>query len=529
MSRVILTNGHIHLFDQHFTIVDSLIIDGEFIVDYSNQEQRSPLANSDTEIVDLEGRTVLPGLIDAHIHFASYAMSFTQIDCETLTLEEALERIRNQIDQLEPGQWILGHGWNQNLWSRFGTAQDLDSITCQHPVYLTAKSGHAAWVNSFALKVARCNASTQDPHGGKIQRDEHGHPTGILFEEAMQLVSQYIPEPSDGQVIRAMAACQERLWHFGITGIHDFNGVQSFRSLQALRQENKLGLRVLKIIPYKNLNEVVNLGIRSGFGDHWLRIGQIKLFADGALGPQTAAMIDPYCGDENNSGILLFDKEQLSKVFLNAFQAQLGLSIHAIGDRANRMVLDTFHSLRSVEVHKNSPLLRHRIEHLQLLHPEDLYRPAKLGLIASMQPFHATSDMDMANQHWGNRSRFAYAWHSLLQTGMIMAFGSDAPVENPNPFWGLHAAVTRRRLDGSPDKDGWIPEERITLPEAFMAYTYGPAYAAGLEKLQGKLLPGFLADLIVLDVDPFRCPSEQLPHLLPVATMVAGQWRIRNF
>lgn len=529
MSKLLFINCQVHLFDDDFSIADSLLIEGGIIRGFGERARQIGMADPQIEIVDLEERTILPGLIDAHIHFASYALNSARIDCETATIEESLERIRARVNQTKPGEWILGHGWNQNLWPRFGTARDLDLITRQHPVYLTAKSGHAAWVNSIALELAQCSASAQDPHGGMIQRDETGAPTGILFEEAMQLISQYIPEPSDTQVNQAMQACQDQLLRMGITGIHDFNGMHSFRALQALHQEGRLGLRVLKMIPYKHLSQMMEIGMRTGFGDDWLRVGQIKLFADGALGPQTAAMLTPYDGDECNIGLLLLEKEQLSRILLQAVRAGLGLSIHAIGDRANRIVLDAFQSLHQEEALPASPFLRHRIEHLQLLHPDDVRRPGDLGLVASMQPIHATSDMDMANRYWGERSRFSYAWKSQLQSGAILAFGSDAPVENPNPFWGLHAATTRRRLDGTPHEVGWIPEERLSLFEAFQAYTYGPAYAAGMEKVQGRLMPGYLADLIVLEDDPFQCSAEELPHLLPLAAIVGGHWRFKDF
>jgi hypothetical protein len=255
----------------------------------------------------------------------------------------------------------------------------------------------------------------------------------------------------------------------------------------------------------------------------------VKQFADGALGPRTAAMLSPYDGEPQNLGLLLKDLDGLVESGRTAIGNGLALAIHAIGDRANRVVLDAFEALRAFERQRSVPPLRHRMEHLQLLHPDDIPRPAQLQIIASMQPIHATSDRIMADRHWGNRVRHAYAWRSLHRAGTTLAFGSDAPVESPNPFWGLHAAVTRRSRDGSPSPTGWVPEERVGLWEALRAYTSGPAFAAGMEQELGVLRPGALADLIVLAQDPFGCDPQDLWRLSPLAVMTGGQWRVREF
>jgi predicted amidohydrolase YtcJ len=306
--------------------------------------------------------------------------------------------------------------------------------------------------------------------------------------------------------------------------VHDFDRADSFAALQTLHKGGELKLRVLKSLPVEILEQAVEVGLRSGFGDDLLRIGGIKVFADGALGPHTAAMFEPYIGEPDNRGMLFLDGEELFEIGRKAASGGLSLAVHAIGDKANHEVLNGFKQLRKFEADEGLPHLRHRIEHVQLLHPDDLGKLADFGIIASMQPIHATSDMLMADTSWGDRSRYGYAWRTLLDKGIRMVFGSDAPVDSPNPFLGIHAAVSRRRVDGSPGPEGWYPEQRITGEEALHGYTTGPAYAAGMEDRLGKLAPGCLADLIVLDSDPFTCPPEALRGIKPKATMVGGDW-----
>jgi predicted amidohydrolase YtcJ len=272
------------------------------------------------------------------------------------------------------------------------------------------------------------------------------------------------------------------------------------------------------------LDQAYELGLGAGFGDDWLRIGSVKAFMDGALGPHTAAMFQPYIGEEDNRGILNMDGEELFEYGRKAAQVSLGMTVHAIGDRANHEVLNAYEQLRQYEKENNLPALRHRIEHVQVIHPDDAARLGKMNIIASMQPIHATSDMLMADAFWGERSQLAYAMRTQLDYGARLALGSDAPVESPNPFWGLHAAVTRRRADGSPSTQGWYPEQKLTMAEALEGYTIGPAYAANMENRLGRLAPNYLADLIVLEKDPFTCDADDLLTIQSSATMVGGEW-----
>jgi len=473
---------------------------------------------------DMTGNTILPGLTDAHIHLQNYALSLQKVDCETDFLDECLRRVEERVRTTQPGEWILGHGWNQNTWGAWPSAADLDKFASDKPVYLTAKSLHAGWANSAALKIAGITSSSPDPVNGQLQRGEHGDLTGILLESAMELVSRAIPEPSIETIAEAIHAAQPILWRMGLTGTHDFDRRACFMALQQLRAHGALKLRVTKSIPLEDLDHAVELGLRTGFGDDWLRIGSVKAFMDGALGPRTASMLQPYLDEPENRGILNMDAEELFEAGRQAVEVGLSMAVHAIGDRANHEVLDAFEQLRRFERDRNLPPLRHRIEHVQVLHPDDAARLAELDLVASMQPIHATSDMRMADQYWGERAALSYAWRTQLEHGAKLAFGSDAPVESPNPFLGLHAAVTRQRADGSPGEDGWYPEQRLSLQQALAGYTLGPAHTAGMESRLGKLVPGYLADLIVLTQDPNVLSPSGLLELEASATMIAGEW-----
>jgi predicted amidohydrolase YtcJ len=523
----ILYNAHIHTLNPSQPTASALLVDRGEIVAVGGDE----LLDTRAEKFDLRGRIVLPGLTDAHIHLQYYSLGLQKIDCETATLAECLRRVAERAQTTQPGAWILGHGWNQNEWADFKAtggfpnARDLDAITPNHPVYLTAKSLHAAWANTAALKLAGINTSTPNPENGSIQRDERGQATGILLETAMDLVSAKIPQPGFGAVMDAIRAAQPILWKMGLTGVHDFDRRFCFMALQELHKRGELKLRITKNIPVDDLEHAAEVGLRSGFGDDWLRIGMVKAFMDGALGPHTAAMFAPYLNEPENRGILNMDGEQLFDIARRAADAGLGMTVHAIGDRANHEVLDAYEQLRGYERAHGLPALRHRIEHVQVLHPDDTARLAQLNVIASMQPIHATSDMYAAERFWGaERVPYAYAWRTQLNHGATLAFGSDAPVESPNPFWGLHAAVTRRRPDGSPQPEGWVPAQRLSRREAVEAYTLGPAFAAGLESRSGKLASGHLADLIVLDDDPFLCDEDTLHSMKPCATMIGGDW-----
>jgi predicted amidohydrolase YtcJ len=521
----ILINGRIRTMNPSLPHASALAIQDGKIIAAGNNAEIMAIARSSTPPENLDGKTVWPGLTDAHIHLQQFAASLDYIDCETGTLQEMVQRVANKARTTPPGRWIRGHGWNQNRWPEgYGTASLLDVISPSNPVYLTAKSLHAAWANSLALNQAGITDQTPDPEGGTIQRDAECQPTGILLESAVGLIENVIPQPSIDEIIQQLAKTQALLWQYGLTGVHDFDGPQCFEALQILQASGRLRLRVVKNLPVDVLKNAIAVGLQSGFGNDFLRIGSIKCFSDGALGPRTAAMLDPYEGDASYTGQLLMSEDEIVAIGRQAVEHGLSLAIHAIGDRANRTVLDAFAKIRQIEKQKGLPFLRHRIEHVQILHPQDFPRFANLGIVASVQPVHATSDMEMADRHWGDRSATAYAYRTLAVNGASMAFGSDAPVESPNPFLGLHAAVTRRCPDGQPGLAGWHPEQKLSLDEALNRFTVGPAFATNQEKRLGRLTPGYLADLIVMDRDPYQIPPEEIYAIQPAAVMVGGEW-----
>lgn len=473
---------------------------------------------------DGQGAFLMPGLVDAHIHLLQYAESQMMVDCETATLPECLERVARRASEVPPGEWILGHGWNQHRWADgFGTAAMLDAAAPHNPVYLTAKSLHAGWCNTAALRLMGVDRETPDPQGGRFGRDAGGNPDGILYESAMEYIEPVLPQPTLESAAAALQKAQQTLWRCGITGVHDFDITQCFQALQHLHRENLLRLRVVKSIPLDKLPAAIDAGIQTGFGHDMLSTGPVKLFADGALGPRTAAMLSHYENDPENLGMLFLDREGIFETGRLASAAGISLAVHAIGDRANHEALQGFARLRQYEEENNLPRLRHRIEHVQALHPDDLPLLARLGITASMQPVHLPSDWQPANRNWGSRSESAFAFRSLLNTGTSLAFGSDAPVESPNPFWGIQAAVTRSTVDGNPE-GGWYPNQRLTLAEALLGFTVGAARAAACENRLGRLIPGYLADMVMLPKDIFTIPEQELYSIQPLAAMVNGEW-----
>ncbi len=398
-------------------------------------------------------------------------------------------------------------------------------------MFLRSRSAHAGWVNSLALRLCGIDANTPDPEGGEIARDAAGAPTGILLElSALALVSERIPPQTVEALATQMQGAQMLAHSLGITGIHDFDDQECFSALQIMRERGDLGLRVVKNFNKKYLDAVLETGLRRGFGDDWIRWGGLKIFADGALGPRTAAMIAPYEGEPENLGIVVTDKEEMVELVSRASANGFASTIHAIGDRAVHDVLDVYEQVRREEAARGDarPTRRHRIEHVQLIHPDDVNRLAELDIIASMQPIHATSDYLMADRYWGERAAYSYNPRLQVDRGVVVAFGSDSPVEPLGSLVGIHAAVTRQRAAGSP-AGGWNPAARLTVEEALHGYTLGPAYAAGMEDRLGRLAPGYLADLVVIDRDLYAMPPAEILETKVVSTMVGGRWRWGEF
>jgi len=452
--------------------------------------------------IDLDGRLALPGFCDGHVHLLNLGISRQIVNLRAAhSLEEAVDRVRERARATPPGRWVRGHGWDQNEWAQpsFPDRRPLDEVTPDNPVVLAHTSGHATWVNSRALALAGINADTPEPAGGRIGRDpESGEPTGILFETAGQLVLAALPELAAGERLEALKEAVRYAQSLGVTSAHDMGlGHRTLAALRKLREQGELGLRVRAYLKRERLDEFIAEGLRTGDGDDLLSVGGAKFVADGALGSQTAFMLEPLEGQPDNYGVAVIPAGELEPLVQKALDAGLATAVHAIGDRANRDALDVYEKTAG-----RRGSLRLRIEHCQVLSPEDIPRFAALGVVASVQPIHATSDMHKADQHWGARSAGAYAFRSLLDSGALLAFGSDCPVETMDVIAGIHAAVTRRRADGTPP-EGWYPEQRLSLEEAVKAYTLGPAYAAGQEALLGSLAPGKLGDVVVLSQDLF--------------------------
>ncbi len=535
-ADTVLTNGLIRTQSDAQPQVSAIAIRGGHILALGDDATMRGLLAPGGEAIDLEGRLVLPGLVDAHVHLTWYAAALQIVDLtHTKSAEDAIERVAARASTLPPGTWVRGHGWAQIEWpgGAFPTAAQLDARIPDHPAYLTAHSTHAAWVNTAALRLAGVSASTPDPAGGKISRDAAGGPDGLLFETAMPLVGEVIPKLTDEEVADQVRLAIERAHRGGLTGIHDFDGAAAFRAYQLLLQRGDLTLRIVKNIPVELLDHAIELGVRWGFGGDMLRMGGVKTFADGALGPKTAWMIAPYENEPENYGISVTDPEVMMENVSRASAAGLPSTIHAIGDRAVHHVLNVYEAVRREEAARGiSPSqMRHRIEHVQIIAPEDAGRLGQLGVIASMQPNHATSDMLMADAYWGDRATYAYNWRLQMDAGAPMAFGSDAPIEPIEPLPNIQAAVTRRRLDGTPGPDGWRSGGRgcLSVDEAVRGFTRGPAYAGGTEATLGQLAPGFLADLVVLGRDIYSIDRMEIAETPVLGTMVGGVWVHRVF
>ncbi len=528
MPTYTLTNARVITMDPGLPFASGLIIDDGFITQVLPVGQDLPVPIQG-EKIDLGGKTLLPGLIDSHLHLRKYAENLQKVDCETRTKQECLDRVREKVQTTNPGKWILGHGWNHNLWPEgYGSIQDLDRISTDHPIYLTGKSLHVSWANTAAFLRAGITQNTSDPAGGFLGKDSDGNLSGILFEDGVKLVEKAIPKPTRNEIAQSISSAQEDLWQMGLTGVHDFDKQPCLEALRSLEKKHQLKLRISKSIPAEYLSEAIKEGIHTGDGSDWLWYGGVKDFMDGALGPRTAAMLSPYEGCDD-AGMLLKNENEIFDLGQEAALHGLALAIHAIGDLAIRTLLDALTILRKFEQEKGIDSLPHRIEHLQVIHPQDIPRLAELGITASMQPIHATSDMVMADTYWGDRTKFAYAPKLQLDQGAQVIFGSDAPVESPNPWLGIHAAVTRRTRDGAPGPDGWHPDGRLSLAQTLRAFTSTPGGTAGKGKLQGRLAAGCWADCIVLKDDPYQVEPEELWKIRPLGTMINGDWVWRDF
>lgn len=524
MTATLYENARIHTLDPDCPQASALLVRGERIVAVGGLDECRELAGAGTRRVDLAGMTVLPGLTDSHIHSASFARGLEQVDLRgTTSLAEALERVRVKARSLPPGAWLLGGRWDCHKWDRpvQPSRYDLDRVCPDRPVALPTIDGHTTWVNSMALKYLGIDSGTPDPIGGEIVRDEHGEPTGILREAAADPLRDVMATAS-GDLVAQLRTGLTHFLRVGLTGIHDIDGQDCRAAFETLYARGELPLRVHKLIPVTALEEAVDRGWTTGDGDRWLSTGPVKIYTDGALGSHTCLMSEPYAGESDNHGIAVTPPEEFERLVTSAADAGIAVAAHAIGDAANRMVLRTYARWRARRTAADAPVrLRHRIEHAQHLQPADVAEFARLGVIASMQPTHCTSDIPLTTTLLAGRDLASYAWKSLLDAGAVVAFGSDAPVEEPNPFHGLYAAVTRQQPDGTPP-GGVQPHERLSLAQALHAFTVAPAYASGEEHVKGRLRPGMLADFIALPADPFDLDPVDLREVQVDLTVVGG-------
>lgn len=468
------------------------------------------LALPSPERIDLGGRCVLPGFNDAHVHFPTWALAQRQVRLEgTRSLAETVARVREAAAAAPPGRWLVGYGWRDTDWTprETPTRADLDPFSAEVPVALWAKDDHSLWLNSAAL--ARANGDLAVP-GGVVELDGNGEPTGLLREESAWRFRERHIESPESEVVDAVREGVRIAQRRGVTAVHDKDGwLGALAVWQRLEREGGIGLRVWQSLPHEQLDELAGVGLRSGLGNGFLRLGYLKAFMDGTLGSGTAWLSD-------GSGVCITSGEELADIVGRAARAGWPVAVHAIGDRANREALDAFAATRG---EWSSRGLRPRIEHAQLVDPADLRRFAELGVACSVQFSHAPSDRDLADRRWPAHDG-AYAYRSLWDSGALVANGSDAPIEELDPLAGLQAAVART-LD---DRPPWRPEQRLTVDQALAATTVNPAWLAGDERRRGRLTPGFLADLVVLDRDPLACEPDELSSLEVVATMLGGRW-----
>jgi predicted amidohydrolase YtcJ len=533
VSTILFLNGNIYTMDAARPRAQAMAIDsisGRIIAISDNDEVRRA-GGLHTELVDLRGRTVLPGFIDAHIHLLSYAYRAHHIDAGACASEDEVAALVSQRAKQTPaGQWILGGQWDKNTWpgQQFPGRASLDAAAPAHPVALWSKDGHVLWVNSLALQRAGITANTPEPANGAILRDGSGEPTGILEEEeATNLVYRVIEEPDPTLTRSLVQRALTKLQRSGITTIHDIEGQNALRLFQQLRDEQALGVRVQMILPRHVLPELRAVGLRTGFGDDLLSFGGIKIFADGTLGSQTAAMLESFEGNPGNFGILALPEQELKETVSAAAGMGITIAIHAIGDRAARVALDGIEQAqRLLAEHAASaaaaPRLRYRLEHVQLIAPGDLERVRRLGVIASVQPFHAVADRDIAERYWGKRHRYAYAYRTMQQMGIPLALGSDAPVETFDPLRILYAA-TKRNDTATPQRPPWLPDQALAITDALWSYTLGAAYAGAEEHNKGSLTVGKLGDAVVLREDILNVPQEKMAENGVQATILGGK------
>ncbi|MBI1750585.1 MAG: amidohydrolase [Acidobacteria bacterium] len=535
-ADLVVLNGKVWTVDPAKPRAEAIAVVGDRIAAVGTNEEIKKWMGPNTRTIDARGKTVLPGLIDAHVHFSSGGFEISAVQLkDTATPTEFAQRIGEQAKKQPNGEWVLGGTWDHENWPNapLPTREWIDKVTPDRPVFVSRYDGHMALANSLALKMAGVTRETPAPPGGEIVKDAKGNPTGLLKDAAMGLVERAIPAPSEEQLTRAIRAALEEAARFGVTGIHDISSAADVRIYQQLFARGELTARIYCITPIEQWEAPARTGIRAKFGNEWIHLGALKGFADGSLGSTTALFFEPFVDAPHTAGLpagMMFPEGNMLKMALGADAAGLQLAIHAIGDKAIRIILDTYAEVEKQHGRRDAAGAatpnaerRWRIEHAQHMHPDDFVKFAKLGVIASMQPYHAIDDGRWAGKRIGReRCKTTYAFRTFLDKGVKLAFSSDWTVAPLNPLLGMYAAVTRATLDGK-NPGGWFPEQKISLAEAIEAYTMGSAYAEFAEKEKGSLTAGKFADIVVLDSDLFAIASEKIKDAKVVMTVVGGK------
>lgn len=523
----VLHNAQIYTVDEARPTAEAMAFsEGRIVMVGSEAEVLA--AHLDAKRIDAGGHAVVPGLIDAHGHLMGLGQALRTADLfGARSAEEVVERLQAFAADVPDDAWLLGHGWDQNEWvapgepAPFPTAADLDAAFPDRPVWLTRVDVHAAWANSAAMARVPDLAAQPDPEAGRILRDDAGQPTGVFIDAAMDFVRDVMPAPTEEEQENRLAAALAEMNRVGLTGLHDAGiSLDDLARFRRAIDEGRFPIRLHGMVdgPGPTLDFVCDEGPVVDHGGR-LSLRAIKLFSDGALGSRGAALLEDYSDDPGNTGLLMHPPDRLAEIATRAMECDLQVAIHAIGDRGARVVLDAIEA--GLAATDGGPG-RHRLEHAQVVAPEDFARFAELGVIASVQPTHATSDMGWAEDRLGpERTRGAYAWRTLTDAGARLALGSDFPVESPNPMFGFHAAVTRQAVSGAPE-GGWYPEQRLTRAEALRGFTLDAAYAGFREHEIGSLEVGKRADFVILDADPMTAPEADLPRIRPLATYVDG-------
>ncbi len=525
-ADLVVLGGRIHTADGARPVADAMAVRDGRIVFVGDVTGARALIGPRTQTLDLEGRTVIPGMTDAHAHVAGLGQSLRTVDLVgTRSYDEVIARVVARARTTPAGEWITGRGWDQNDWgdTRFPTHEALSRAVPGHPVYLTRVDGHAGLANAMAMQKAGVTRDAKDPTGGSIERDAAGNPAGVFVDNAQGLVGRAIPGATRAQVKDALKAAIAEMHRWGMTGVHDAgSSAQVLELYEELGREGALNIRLYAMISdhAPTIDAWIKRGPQSGLHDGTLWVRSIKLYQDGALGSRGAALLEPYADDAKTTGLLVSAPAHILEVATKALGAGFQVNTHAIGDRGNRLVLDSYEAaLKAVPTADH----RFRVEHAQIIHYDDIPRFAELGVIPSMQASHQTSDMYWAGVRLGEtRLRGAYAWRSLLESGVIIPNGSDFPVELVNPLISFKASVSRQDAKGWPT-GGWYPEQRMTRDEALKSMSLWPAYAAFQENELGSLAKGKRADFVVLDQDIMRVPDDAILATKVISTWVGGR------